>query len=194
MTTIKTERLLLRPPEPADLPVITGLLDDLPVSRMLARVPHPYRLEHAEGWFARVNNGPNASERVFAVCLDGRPVGMVGFQDRDGEPTLGYWLGRPYWGRGLMSEAVQAAVGWFFENRQEAMLYSGAFEENVASLRIQEKTGFEITGSAQLECVATGEWRPEIRTRLSRDAFRSARAGNPSAAAQPLTAGTKQAR
>lgn len=197
MTRIETERLLLRPPEKADLPAIVALLNDFQVSRMLARVPYPYRMDHANGWFSRVNK--RGGERVFAICLDGQAIGMVGFQDKAGEPTLGYWLGRPYWGRGLMSEAVTAAIAWYFECHEAPVLFSGAFEDNPASLGVQRKMGFQVTGSRSLGCAATGAARPEIRTRLSREAFAACLQARAAAAADRrltglLTTGRKQAR
>ena len=194
MTTITTGRLLLRPPARQDLPAIAGLLDDPAVSTMLARVPHPYTMEHAEGWFATINGPDGGRERVFAIVLNGHAVGMVGFQDKAGEPTLGYWLGRPFWGRGLMSEAVRAAVAWYFGETGETELFAGAFDDNPGSLRIQEKLGFDVTGSALLECLATGEARREIRTRLRREAFARLQAEKSSFAnGPPLTGARKRA-
>jgi RimJ/RimL family protein N-acetyltransferase len=189
MTRIETERLLLRPPEKSDLPNIVTLLNDFQVSRMLARVPYPYRMNHALGWFSRVNR--NGGERVFAVCLDGQAIGMVGFQHKAGRPTLGYWLGRPYWGRGLMSEAVRAVIAWYFERHDAPVLFSGAFEDNPASLGVQRKMGFQVTGSRSLDCAATGAARPEIQTRLSREAFTGCLQAQ---ADGRLTAARKQAR
>ncbi|HMB46867.1 MAG TPA: GNAT family N-acetyltransferase [Afifellaceae bacterium] len=194
MTEVTTQRLLLRPPDEADLPAIAGLLDDVAVSRMLARVPHPYRLDHAQGWFATINRQGAGGERVFAVTANGKAIGMIGFQRKRREPTLGYWLGRPYWGRGLMSEAVQAAVHWFFSESDEAALYSGAFRDNPASLRIQEKLGFEVIGSAPLDCMALGRARTEFKTRLDRETFAGLVAENSGARwSPPLTAEPKQA-
>ena len=140
-------------------------------------------------------NGPGAgSERVFAIVLDGQAVGMVGFQDKAGEPTLGYWLGRPFWGRGLMSEAAGGAVDWYFGAYGSAALFSGAFEDNPASLRIQEKLGFEVTGSAPLDCAATGEARPEVKTRLTRETFVRLQAEKSHGSnGLPLTGGRKRA-
>jgi RimJ/RimL family protein N-acetyltransferase len=192
MTRIETERLLLRLPEKGDLPAIVALLNDFQVSRMLARVPYPYRTKHAEGWFARVNR--QGGERVFAICLEGQVIGMIGFQNKTDRPILGYWLGRPYWGRGLMTEAVSATVAWFFARHDTPFVYSGAFEDNPASLRIQQKVGFEVTGSRPLDCAATGVARRETRTRLSREAFAGCfQAQTMGGPARPLTALRKQA-
>ena len=171
MNTIRTERLTLRDPEERDLPAIAELIGDIAVARMLSRVPHPYTIGDAEAWFRQIS-APDAEDwRIFAIILDGQAVGMIGFRNRYGEPSIGYWLGRPFWGRGYMSEAVEAAVGWFFANHEDGALHSGVFEDNPASRRIQEKLGFEIVGSEMEVCLATGEQRPELKTRLRRDVF-----------------------
>ena len=116
MSEIRTERLVLSRPSEFDLADIAGLLADFSVARMLATVPHPHSLEHARAWLERVHRPDADHRRIFAIGLDGRTVGSIGFRNRAGDPAIGYWLGKPYWGRGLMSEAARAAVGWFFPN------------------------------------------------------------------------------
>lgn len=187
MMEISTERLVLRPPEERDLAGIAELLDDLAVSAMLARVPHPYRLDHAKAWFALVQRGDGEGP-VFAISTGGDAIGMIGFRDQNGEQTLGYWLGRPHWGLGLMTEAARAAIGWFFGNNDEDEIFAGAFTDNPASLRVQRKLGFEPIGESQLECLATGQARLETKTRLSRETFlRVAAPGREKTPDDPLT-------
>ena len=171
MTKIATDRLLLRDPAERDLPVFAELAGDIAVSGMLSRVPHPYTIDDARAWFRRINEPGSEDWQIFAVALGDNAVGMIGFRNRAGEPSIGYWLGKPYWGRGYMSEACAAAVGWFFDKHDADALYSAAFEDNPASLRIQEKLGFAVTGSAMEECLATGKARLELKTRLDRDVF-----------------------
>lgn len=182
MNTISTDRLTLRAPLEQDLPAIAALIGDFAVSRMLVRVPHPYTIEDAQAWFRRIG-APGAQDwQIFAIVLNGQAIGMVGFRGGSGEPSIGYWLGKAYWGRGYMSEACEAAVAWFFNNHDNDALHSGVFEDNPGSLRIQEKLGFEIVGSAMENCLATGEQRLELKTRLDRDVFRSRRPGIDAAA------------
>ncbi len=171
MSEITTERLVLRAPVERDLPAIADLLSDIAVSRMLARVPHPYRLDDARRWYEAIRRPGAEDWRIFVIGFEGRAVGSIGFRNRAGEQTIGYWLGRPYWGRGLMSETARAAIEWFFSANDDAALYSGVFEDNPASLRIQEKLGFEVIGNGLEDCVATGEPRRELKTRLWRGKF-----------------------
>lgn len=55
---------------------------------------------------------------------------------------LGYWLGEPYWGRGLMTEAVKAAVEYGFTELRLKRIFAGVFETNPASAKVLEKAGF----------------------------------------------------
>ncbi len=173
MNTIRTDRLTLRDPEERDLPDITEMVGDIAVSRMLSRVPHPYTLKDASDWYRHINEPGSEDWQIFAINMDERAVGMIGFRRKADRPSIGYWLGRPFWGRGIMSEACKAAVGWFFDSHEDDVLHSGVFEDNPGSLRIQEKLGFELVGSDMETCLATGEQRLELKTRLHRDVFRA---------------------
>ncbi len=101
---IETERLLLRPPVPADAPAIARLVGDFEVSRWLAVVPHPYTLEDALEFIEHISGRWDR-----AITRDGELIGVVGITT-----SLGYWLGQPFWGCGYMSEAAGALVdAWF---------------------------------------------------------------------------------
>ncbi len=171
--TILTQRLLLRPPQTGDAEAIALYLNDLAVSGNLARVPHPYTLEDAQAWLR--TRGPNMPpiETNFAIEIDGAYAGQVGFHDgRDG-PTIGYWLGPPFWGRGIMSEAAEAAVDWFFNTTDAPTIYSGVFVFNAASLAIQHKLGFTESGRSTLLCLARDAEVEHIDTQLSHSAWKA---------------------
>ena len=89
---------------------------------------------------------------------------------RDDGYNLGYWLGEPFWGAGLMSEAARAFVAHFFAMKPDDVLYSGAFSENAASLRIQEKLGFRRDGGNMFYSRPRDGEFPHVRPRLPRAA------------------------
>jgi RimJ/RimL family protein N-acetyltransferase len=62
--------------------------------------------------------------------------------------AVGYWLGQPYWGHGYMSEAARGFIAYVLATIPDDAIYSGAFRDNAASLRVQEKLGFERCGEA----------------------------------------------
>jgi RimJ/RimL family protein N-acetyltransferase len=142
---IETGRLVLRPHRLDDAEAIATSLGDFAVARMLTRVPVPYDRQDGLDWLNMVTSGLKA-DWSFAITLDGAHVGVVSIELRHGLWHLGYWLNRFYWGRGLMSEAVEAAIDRFFHRMPMAEIVVGAFTDNPASLRLLERRGCRIVG------------------------------------------------
>jgi len=167
---IETRRLVLRAPVAADADRVALLAGDLDVARMTTSMPHPFHRHHAESFLARVEALDLAREIVFAIELEDQGlVGVAGFHPtpllgahvgRSGHigPEIGYWLGRPYWGRGLATEAVAGALSWARKIWRRRVVVSGHFADNPASGRVLEKAGFLYTGEIQpRHCTARGE-------------------------------------
>lgn len=176
---IATERLLIRSVGPSDVEAIARHLRDLDVSRWLARVPHPYGLAEARALVGHVQVADTAGTAVTLAIVPregetaGEAVGIVAIHGLDRLPEFGYWIGKAYWGRGLMTEATEAAMRWIYGNLAVDEIASGAFVGNDASLRIQDRLGFRVTGRSRRECQALGCELDHIDTRLTRMAFDS---------------------
>lgn len=168
---LTTQRLLLRPLHISDSKRITLLVNDFEVSKMLSIVPYPYKLCDAENWLASLPDNPQISDTSFAIDEDDHLIGIIGFHEINNVPEFGYWLGRSYWGKGYMSEATRAALLWLFTASPTEHVIAGAFCDNVASLHIQEKLGFEITGQDTRHCLANGQDRAHIKTQLTKKRF-----------------------
>jgi RimJ/RimL family protein N-acetyltransferase len=69
---------------------------------------------------------------------------------------IGYWLGEPFWGRGIMSEAVPAFTAYAFATFDVCRLYASVFEWNPASARILEKAGYVCEGRLRKSVVKDG--------------------------------------
>ena len=167
---IETRRLVLRAPVADDAERIALLAGDFDVARMTTSMPHPFHRHHAESFLARVQALDLAREAVFAIELETEGlIGIVGFHPTDvlgakvgGSPyvgpEIGYWLGRPYWGRGLATEAAAGAIAWAKSAWRRRVVISGHFADNPASGRVLEKTGFLYTGEIQpRHCNARGQ-------------------------------------
>lgn len=172
--TVTTARLVLRPHRMPDADAIAQSLADFQVSRMLARVPAPYDRQDAAEWLSVAASDLSEGWAFAITAGDDVHIGCVAFEWRCGEWHLGYWLNRFYWGRGYMSEAVHAAIARFLMRMPGTQIHSGIFADNPASLRVQEKAGFRITGCSELFCVARGAMVPHIETRLEPGDFRPA--------------------
>jgi RimJ/RimL family protein N-acetyltransferase len=148
---LTTPRVTLRFPRRSDAPEIAWYANDLDVARMTTGIPHPYGLDQARGFLERVEAMNPDEEALFAIEAQGEGViGLVGFHANDqGDCEIGYWLGRPYWGRGLMTEAVRGAVDWAAHVWGRRFLMSGHFADNEASGRVLIKAGFLYTGETR---------------------------------------------
>ncbi|NKX62710.1 GNAT family N-acetyltransferase [Labrenzia sp. 5N] len=172
---MKTERLVLRAPRPEDLDRCAELLGDYEVAKMLSRVTYPYDLEQGRAYLAlsveRWSTWQEAEELGFQIDCDGLMIGGIGFKKLRETPEIGYWLGRAYWGKGYMSEAVQAAVAWLFGNTDHKLVACEAMTDNPASLGVARKLGFREVGEVGCASVSRGCTMPAIRTEMTRTDF-----------------------
>ena len=170
---LETERLKLRPLRDGDAQRITRFIGDFDVAKMLARVPYPYALKDAQDWLGTLPERTARGE-VFNRAIDsGGLVGVLGIHDIrpiEGEKIgeLGYWLAKPYWGKGLMSEAARAFVHYAFDGLGLAGLISGHFKENQRSGRVLAKLGFRPAGEGLMHCTARGEKVAHVDVFLTR--------------------------
>ena len=146
---IELERCSLRDWRHGDEEALQRNADNINVSRYLVDAfPHPYTLEHARDWIGRHAGADPQTQ--FAIVIDGAPAGGVGFAlgkdiwRRSAE--IGYWLAEPYWGRGVVTDAVRAACRYAFETFDLMHIFAGLFEPNIASRRVLEKAGFVLEG------------------------------------------------
>ncbi|MDR2938608.1 MAG: GNAT family N-acetyltransferase, partial [Prevotellaceae bacterium] len=122
-------------------------------------LPHPYTEEDGRQWLATVVDMPQPAT-IFAIVVDGKAVGSVGFFPRtDVEritAELGYWLGEKYWGKGIVTAAVKQTVAYAFANFPELRkIYATPFGHNLASQKVLEKAGFvreAILRQAAIKC------------------------------------------
>jgi len=142
--------LTLRPWSVADAEAIARHANDRDVwINLRDRFPHPYTRADAEVWisYATQSNLPSV---YFAIEVDGEAAGGLSLE-RLGDverntAEIGYWLGRPHWGRGLATAAVVAATAYAFEQLRFERIEAGVFEWNVASVRVLTKAGYTMEG------------------------------------------------
>ncbi len=170
---LATERLVLRRLRASDAAPIARLMNNWNVVRTLAGPPYPYSLENAESYLSQdAARGNDPTQFNWAVTAGDELIGNIGYtRDEDGKASVGYWLGEPYWGRGLMSEAAQMVVCHFFSSQRDNVLFSGIFAGNSASLKVQEKLGFEVIGHGEKFAVAHGSNMPHVDTQLTRQRY-----------------------
>ncbi|SER23789.1 Protein N-acetyltransferase, RimJ/RimL family [Faunimonas pinastri] len=173
---IRTARLLLRRPAPDDAEALHRFASDLEIARMLALVPHPLSRGHMDV-LIRGQDDPGRSAGDFLIEADGETVGVVTVK-RPGYgtppramPRLGYWIGRPFWGRGYASEAVAAIVDHAFRLHPSDRIGAGVYHDNAASMRILEKRGFREAERSPTHCLARGLAVETVNMLLTREEY-----------------------
>jgi ribosomal-protein-alanine N-acetyltransferase len=154
----------IRSLRPADAPSIARHVNDAEVCRYLLLVPYPYALTDAESWIAQVS--AESPEVNFGIDLGGEIVGGIGLQVNTAtapgaaphSAEIGYWLGRAYWGRGVVTEAVAALTAWAFSELRLKRLHAGVFGPNVASTRVLTKAGYEYEGRRRAHYHRNGQF------------------------------------
>lgn len=169
---ITSQSLVLRPHQVGDADAVAQSLSDFPVASMLARIPQPYHREDALDWLQLHLPGSSPNWTLAITSGDDVHIGVVGLELRGGDWHLGYWLNRFYWGKGLMTEAVGAVLERFLRRMPDIEIRSGVFVDNPASLRIQQKLGFTITGCTDLFNLSRNAMVPHVETRLRPEDFR----------------------
>jgi L-aminopeptidase/D-esterase-like protein/RimJ/RimL family protein N-acetyltransferase len=151
---------LLRDWRPEDAEAIAPLANDREVWRNLRDVfPHPYGVEDARSFIAMAR--AMTPRTLFAIEVDGRAAGAIGYTlhgdvERVGA-EMGYWLGRPYHGRGIVTEAVRALTAYAFAQHPELQrIYAVPFAWNGASARVLEKAGFTLEGTLRRSALKDG--------------------------------------
>ena len=123
------------------------------------RFPHPYTEADAERWFCFLES--MAEPTAWAIEVDGHAAGGIGVRLREGtfikSAEFGYWLGEPYWGRGIMTEAVKRVVPYAMSRFGLIRLESPVFEWNPASMRVLERCGFVREGVARASGFKDGQ-------------------------------------
>jgi len=148
---LETERLILRPPCSDDIPRIVEYAGSEEVARMTLTIPHPYKPKHAEEFIAFCEEETEA-RRIFTFAITYKPedtlVGCMGIgndtKHRSGE--LGYWMGKPHWGKGYTTEAARRMLKFGFEVLHLNRIYATHFADNPASGRVMQKIGMAQEG------------------------------------------------
>ena len=172
---LETKRLILRRWEEGDAESLYAYASDPDVGPIAGWPPHR-SVEESRSVIQNVLCGKEA----YAICLKegGGPIGAIelklcGHTDlarSEDECEMGYWLGKPYWGRGLMPEAAGEMLRHAFEDVGMAAVWAGYYEGNARSKRVQEKAGFRYQWRSEgVDVPLMREKRTGHVSRITRD-------------------------
>ena len=173
---LETERLILRPWEDGDAEECYRYARDERIGPIAGWPPHT-SVENSLEIIRTVLSEPE----TYAVALKstGKPVGSAGIMFApkgsapmaEGEAEIGYWIGVPYWGQGLIPEAVRRLLRRCFEDLGCTAVWCGYFDGNEQSRRVQEKCGFRYHHTKKDSPDPLGGTRTEHFSRITREEF-----------------------
>lgn len=140
----ETERLILRPWCEDDAEELYKHASDPDVGLPAGWQPHT-SVENSREIICTILVAPE----TYAICLktEDKPIGSIGLHrndlaEADDEYELGYWIGKPFWGQGLIPEASREILRYAFEDLKMNRIWCGYYEGNEKSRRVQKKLGF----------------------------------------------------
>ena len=175
---LKTERLILRRWRENDAESLYEYAKDSDVGPIAGWPPHQNIDESRE-----IIKNVLCGLECYAVCLksDNRAIGSIELRlnrhtdmtDRDDECELGYWIGKPFWGQGLIPEATNEMLRHAFEDIEMNKVWCGYYDGNEKSKRVQEKCGFHYQWTVEsvdvplmhekrtghVSCLTKEEWK-----------------------------------
>lgn len=155
----------LRPWHPEDLDQLVLLANNPLIAQFMTDgFPHPYTPEHARGFIEFANR--DQPVRILAIDIDGQAAGGIGIHPQADihrkNAELGYWLGEPYWGRGIMTDAVRQMVQFAFAHYDITRVFARPFGNNIASQKVLEKAGFTLEARLEKTLFKNGEFLDEL--------------------------------
>ncbi|GAB0154994.1 GNAT family N-acetyltransferase [Chryseobacterium sp. Alg-005] len=144
---IETERLILSQLKEEDIPFIVEYLQERDFSELTSNIPYPYTEKDAEFWL-KVSKETFEMKTGFTFAIRNKKnriiIGAIGLHDRgDDKAELGYWLAKPFWNNGFVTEAAKAILVFGFKELQFNKIYATHFIHNPASGKIMQKIGME---------------------------------------------------
>jgi RimJ/RimL family protein N-acetyltransferase len=164
VVVLNGQRCRVRAWDPADAESLARHANNINVARQLRdRFPHPYTRADAVTF---LKSAAAALPTNLALEVDGEAAGGIGFvRGTDVErfgAEIGYWLGEAFWGRGIVTEALELVTAYAFDQFSLLRLYALPFADNAGSIRVLEKAGYTREGVLRSSCVKYGQPRDQI--------------------------------
>lgn len=160
---LETRRLVLRALQETDAPQMQSLAGDREIAATTMTIPHPYPDGAAES-FIRMQRDEFANRKSISFAItrpdDDLLIGMIGIMlsPEDSRGEIGYWVGRPYWGQGFVTEAAGRVLQYGFEELGLNRIWALHFHTNPASGAVMRKLGMRQEGVLRKHARKWGEF------------------------------------
>jgi len=126
--------------------------------------PYPYAVEDAIK-FINFSHKVKEKNSIFAIEYNGELVGATGLHGQADinrfSMELGYWIGEPYWSKGIATKAVALITDFGFKNLNINRIFAGTIEGNLASTKVLEKNYFKFEGISKKSAYKNNEFKDE---------------------------------
>ena len=158
-------QFLLRPWAPTDLDSLVRHANNPDIAKfMMDGFPHPYTEENGRAFIAFATKDDPI--HIFAIDVNGEAVGGIGIhpqadvQRKNAE--LGYWLAEPFWGKGIITNAIKQVIEFGFKTYDINRIFARPYGTNIGSQKVLEKAGFVLEGRFEKTIFKNGEFLDEL--------------------------------
>jgi RimJ/RimL family protein N-acetyltransferase len=144
---------MLKPVQLAHKEALANYLNDIDIYNNTLKIPFPYTVQHAENWIRGVLEVESIQGLINNWSIFDKNEGLIGglglhqlYGLESHKDEIGYWLAKPFWNQGIMTEVLKVFCDYCFEQRELSRIEAGVFSHNRASMRVLEKAGFEKEG------------------------------------------------
>ncbi len=163
---LQHENIILRSLTDEDAPALAQLANNRKIwDNVRDMLPHPYTIDDA---FFFINLIKKENPQVsFAIEYKGAFSGMIGLVPQKDvyrkTAEIGYWLGEPFWNKGIATTAVKLITDYGFDELSFIRIHTGIFEYNTASMKVLEKNGYVKDGIFKKSIFKNGKYWDEHR-------------------------------
>jgi RimJ/RimL family protein N-acetyltransferase len=165
MKIIKADKFILRPFLLSDIDSLLKYANNKKVADNLTDAfPHPYTKKDAESFLERFMHDDPL--KAFAIEINKEACGAISVSPQTDihrkNAEMGYWLAEPYWGKGIIAEAVKLIIDYGFKTFDINRIFASPFSTNIASQHVLEKAGMKLEARFEKTVIKNGNYLDEL--------------------------------
>ena len=168
---LKRNKIILRPLADNDKDELARLANNKKIWDNLRDImPHPYTTDNAIFFINQVKQ--EDPQMTFAIEYDGQFSGVIGLTGQQDvykkTAEIGYWIGEPFWNKGIATEAVKLITDYGFNQLDLVRIHTGVFEYNLSSMKVLDKCGYKKDGVFEKSIIKNGQIWNEHRYSITK--------------------------
>ncbi len=175
---IEGKKINIRKLKKSDAPFIYQNAKDFEIAKYTT-IPHPYKLKNAED-FIKTTHQKMRKKKSFELGIELKEnkkiIGIIGLTNinyNNKNAEIGYWLGKKYWGKGIMKEAIKLILKFGFKKLKLVRIYARVMHPNIASAKLLEKSGFKYEGRMRKTTLKKGKWMDDLKYSILNSEFKT---------------------